>query len=107
MTRSAIAATLLESIRTRRVRAGVIGLGYVGLPLAVEFAKAGYRTTSLDLDAVKVRTINEGASYIDDVPSSKVAELHAAGRLSASTDFDVLHELDTVNICVPTPLRKT
>ena len=107
MTRSATAATLLELIRARRVRVGVIGLGYVGLPLAVEFAQAGYQTMGLDLDAAKVRTINSGASYIDDVPTSTVAELHAAGRLSASTDFDVLHELDTVNICVPTPLRKT
>jgi UDP-N-acetyl-D-glucosamine dehydrogenase len=107
MTRSANAATLLESIRTRRVRAGVIGLGYVGLPLAVEFAQAGYTTTGLDLDPAKVGAINEGRSYIDDVPSNTVAELRAAGRLSASTDFDVLNELDTVNICVPTPLRKT
>jgi UDP-N-acetyl-D-glucosamine dehydrogenase len=89
------------------VRAGVIGLGYVGLPLAVEFARAGYRTTGIDLDATKVRAIMDGRSYIDDVPSSEVAALRAEGRLDATTDFDVLSELDTVNICVPTPLRKT
>src|SRR5919106_1197205 len=65
MTRSKVTASLLESIRTRRVRAGVIGLGYVGLPLAVEFAQAGYTTTGLDLDATKVRAINDGRSYID------------------------------------------
>jgi UDP-N-acetyl-D-glucosamine dehydrogenase len=107
MVKSASAAGLLESIRSRRVRAGVIGLGYVGLPLAVEFARNGYRTTGIDLDTAKVAAISEGRSYIDDVPTREVAELHAAGRLKASADFDVLHELDTVNICVPTPLRKT
>jgi len=107
MTGSATAASLLESIRTRRVRAGVIGLGYVGLPLAVEFARAGYVTTGIDLDAAKVKAINDGRSYIDDVASEEVAGLRAAARLSASTDFDVLSELDTINICVPTPLRKT
>ena len=107
MTRSKIAASLLESIRARRVRTGVIGLGYVGLPLAVEFAKAGYSTTGIDLDAEKVAAINDGRSYIDDVAGADVAELRRAGRLAASTDFDVLNDIDTVNICVPTPLRKT
>jgi UDP-N-acetyl-D-glucosamine dehydrogenase len=107
LTRSALAASLLDSIRARRARAGVIGLGYVGLPLAVEFGKAGYRTTGIDLDASKVNAINDGRSYIDDVKGADVAELRQSGHLRASTDFDVLHELDTVNICVPTPLRKT
>ena len=107
MTRSATAATLLEKIRSRRVRTGVIGLGYVGLPLAVEFAKAGYDATGMDLDAVKVAAINDGRSYIDDVPTADIAELRAKDRLRATTAFDVLNELDTVNICVPTPLRKT
>ena len=107
MTRSVIAASLLESIRERRVRAGVIGLGYVGLPLAVEFARAGYSTTGIDLDPSKVDAINNGRSYIDDVASADVAALRSAGRLAATTDFAVLDELDTVNICVPTPLRKT
>jgi len=104
---TSLAGSLLDSIRARRVRAGVIGLGYVGLPLAVEFAKAGYRTTGIDLDAAKVAAIMEGRSYIDDVPSPEVAALRAEGRLDATTDFDVLQDLDTVNICVPTPLRKT
>ena len=81
MTTSALAASLLDSIRARRVRAGVIGLGYVGLPLAVEFAKAGYRTTGIDLDSVKVRAITDGRSYIDDVPTAEVAALRAEGRL--------------------------
>ena len=107
MTSSALAASLLDTIRARRARAGVIGLGYVGLPLAVEFARAGYPTTGIDLDATKVQTINEGRSYIDDVPTSEVAKLVGAGHLRASTAFDVIADLDTINICVPTPLRKT
>ncbi len=107
MIRSATAAALLEKIQTRTVRTGVIGLGYVGLPLAVEFAKAGYDATGMDLDPVKVSAINDGRSYIDDVPTADIADLRAKGRLRASTEFDVLNELDTVNICVPTPLRKT
>ena len=85
----------------------MIGLGYVGLPLAVEFARAGFTTTGIDLDPAKVRAINEGRSYIDDVAGSDVAELRSQGRLKAVGDFDALLELDTVNICVPTPLRKT
>ena len=98
---------MLESIRSRQARCGVIGLGYVGLPLAVEFARAGFVTTGIDLDQNKVRAINEGRSYIDDVAGSDVAELQSQGRLKAVGDFDALLELDTVNICVPTPLRKT
>jgi UDP-N-acetyl-D-glucosamine dehydrogenase len=107
MVRSAAAKSLLELIRARRARTGVIGLGYVGLPLAVEFGRAGYTAVGFDLDSRKVNAINEGRSYIDDVPTAHVAELQAAGRLRATTDFDVLAEVDTINICVPTPLRKT
>jgi UDP-N-acetyl-D-glucosamine dehydrogenase len=107
MTRSATAASLLQSIRARKVRTGVIGLGYVGLPLAVEFARSGYVAVGIDLDATKVNAIENGRSYIDDVPSRDVAELRERGALRATTDFDVLRTLDTVNICVPTPLRKT
>jgi UDP-N-acetyl-D-glucosamine dehydrogenase len=107
MVRSAAAKTLLELIRSRRAKTGVIGLGYVGLPLAVEFGRAGYTAIGVDLDSRKVNAINEGRSYIDDVPTAHVAELKAANRLRATTDFDVLSEVDTINICVPTPLRKT
>jgi UDP-N-acetyl-D-glucosamine dehydrogenase len=85
----------------------VVGLGYVGLPLAVEFAHGGLAAVGIDLDARKVTAIERGQSYIPDVPSSDVAPLVAAGRLRATTDFTVVRELDTVNICVPTPLRKT
>jgi UDP-N-acetyl-D-glucosamine dehydrogenase len=107
MTTSPLAASLLDSIRSRRARTGVIGLGYVGLPLAVEFARGGYTTTGIDLDGSKVQAITDGRSYIDDVPAADIASARAEGRLRATTDFDVLRELDTVNICVPTPLRKT
>ena len=107
MVRSVAAKTLLELIRARRAKTGVIGLGYVGLPLAVEFGRAGYTAIGFDLDSRKVDAINEGRSYIDDVPTAHVAELKAANRLRATTDFDLLSEVDTINICVPTPLRKT
>src|SRR4051812_22268920 len=107
MTTSAVAASLLDAIRSRKARTGVVGLGYVGLPLAVEFARAGYTAIGIDLDPAKVGAINEGRSYIDDVSSKDVSELAASGHLRATTNFDVVRELDTINICVPTPLRKT
>jgi UDP-N-acetyl-D-glucosamine dehydrogenase len=96
-----------ERIVRRTARVGVVGLGYVGLPLAVEFARAGFQTTGIDLDERKIEAISQGTSYIPDVPSTEVARLVAEGRLVATTDFAVVAELDTVNICVPTPLRKT
>jgi UDP-N-acetyl-D-glucosamine dehydrogenase len=101
------ASSLLAKIQARTARAGVIGLGYVGLPLAVEFARAGLPTTGIDLDGRKVDEIMAGHSYIPDVPTADVAALRRAGTLTATTDFSVIRELDTVNICVPTPLRKT
>ncbi len=102
-----VAAELLQKIETRQARAGVVGLGYVGLPLAVEFARAGLTTTGIDLDRRKVDEITAGHSYIPDVPTAHVAALRSAGTLSATADFSVIRDLDTVNICVPTPLRKT
>jgi len=102
-----LAASLLEKITTRHARTGVVGLGYVGLPLAVEFAKAGFQTTGIDLDERKTQAVQEGRSYIPDVPTEVVQQLHAAGKLDATTDFAVTKDLDTINICVPTPLRKT
>jgi UDP-N-acetyl-D-glucosamine dehydrogenase len=107
MEMSALAASLLEKIETRRARTGVVGLGYVGLPLAVELCKAGFHTTGIDLDQRKVSAITEGRSYIPDVPSSDVQALRSAGKLDATADFAIVAELDTINICVPTPLRKT
>jgi UDP-N-acetyl-D-glucosamine dehydrogenase len=107
MTTQPLAAALKRRIESSGVRAGVIGLGYVGLPLAVEFAEAGYDVVGLDIDQRKVDAINAGTSYIQDVPGADVARLVAAGRLRATADFSEIARLDTVNICVPTPLRKT
>jgi UDP-N-acetyl-D-glucosamine dehydrogenase len=102
-----LSESLREKIRGRRARTGVVGLGYVGLPLAVELAKAGFHATGIDLDVRKVQAISEGRSYIPDVATADVQALCAQGRLDATTDFAVVRELDTINICVPTPLRKT
>ena len=98
---------LLEKVRNRQARVGVIGLGYVGLPLAVEFAKAGFDVTGFDVDESKVGEINAGRSYILDVKGEEVAENVKAGRLRATTDMSRLAGMDAVDICVPTPLRKT
>jgi UDP-N-acetyl-D-glucosamine dehydrogenase len=103
----ALAATLLEKIQSRRARTGVVGLGYVGLPLAVELGRAGFHTTGIDLDDRKVQAIVDGRSYIPDVATADVQALRNAGKLDATTDFSIIRELDTINICVPTPLRKT
>src|SRR5262252_3663881 len=99
------ADTLRKKLQDRTARVGVVGLGYVGLPLAVELARAGFRTSGIDRDPRKVDAINRGESYIQDVPTSDVAEFHKAGRLSATTDASIASSLDTINICVPTPLR--
>jgi len=101
------AAGLWRRIDESTVRSGVIGLGYVGLPLAVELARGGCSVIGLDIDARKIDAITRGVSYIPDVRHADIAELVAAGRLRATTDFSALATLDTVNICVPTPLRKT
>jgi UDP-N-acetyl-D-glucosamine dehydrogenase len=101
------AAALRERLRSRKARTGVIGLGYVGLPLAVELGKAGFTVVGIDLDTRKIDAVQAGSSYIPDVPSTDVAALVAQGRLQATNDFASVAELDTINICVPTPLRKT
>jgi len=101
------AVALAERLRDKTARVGVVGLGYVGLPLAVEFAKAGFVVTGIDRIEAKCDAINAGQSYIKDVPSGVVSQLAAAGKLHATTDFSALLEMDTVNIAVPTPLRKT
>jgi len=102
-----IAKLLLEKIRQKKARVGVIGLGYVGLPLAVEFAKAGYKVTGLDLDTERVEALKAGRCYIPDISSNEVQGLVTAGWLQATTCTEALESLDTVTICVPTPLRKT
>jgi len=97
----------IDKIQNKKACLSVIGLGYVGLPLLVEFAKAGYRCVGIDIDPEKIRRVNEGDSYVGDVSSKSLKEAVDSGRLSASTDFGALADADTVNICVPTPLRKT
>jgi UDP-N-acetyl-D-glucosamine dehydrogenase len=99
--------SLIARIRARDATVGVIGLGYVGLPLAVELARAGFKAIGFDVVDEKVRRANAGDSYITDVPSDILADCVKSGRLQATTDFALLASCDTVNICVPTPLRKT
>ena len=101
------ATDLITRISSHTARPGVIGLGYVGLPLAVELGAVGFHVTSVDVNAAKVASINRGESYIPDVPTERVRDLVNAGRLRATEDFSALAEVDTINICVPTPLRKT
>jgi len=98
---------LKEKISNHTARYGVIGMGYVGLPLAVEFAQVGFPVTGFEVDKSKVETLNRGASYIDDVPSTRVAPLVKSGKLGATLDFDQLAQMDVISICVPTPLSKT
>jgi UDP-N-acetyl-D-glucosamine dehydrogenase len=98
---------LEEKITSRRARVGVVGLGYVGLPLAVEFAAAGFHVTGIDLSETKIAAVNAGESYIGDIATSTLRPLVESGMLKATTDFSAVSQLDTVNICVPTPLRKT
>jgi UDP-N-acetyl-D-glucosamine dehydrogenase len=94
-------------LAARTARVGVVGLGYVGLPLAVELARAGFDTTGIDLDRRKIDAVTDGTSYIPDVATEEVARLVNDRRLRATTDFSCVAGLDTINICVPTPLRKT
>ena len=101
------AETLRERIVSRTARVGVVGLGYVGLPLALEFAKVGFSVTGIDVQEEKVARLNWGDSYIQDVPSPLLAEMIEDNRFSATSDFSVIADLDTINIAVPTPLRKT
>lgn len=98
--------TLLKKIADREIVAGVFGLGYVGLPLAVEKAKAGFTTIGFDVQPAKVEMVNQGVNYIGDVVDTDLADLVKEGKLSATTDFSRLKDVDFVAICVPTPLDK-
>ncbi len=102
-----IKETLLDRLKSRQATVGIVGLGYVGLPLAVEFAVEGFTVIGIDLSLSKVDAINRGESYIPDIPTSRLAPLVAAGKLRASTSYEALRAADTVSICVPTPLRQT
>jgi len=94
-------------ITDKKARVGVIGLGYVGLPLVVEYAASGFEGIGFEVDETKANKINQGDSYIGDVPSSRVKELVSQKKLSATVNFDRLADCDAIIICVPTPLRKT
>jgi UDP-N-acetyl-D-glucosamine dehydrogenase len=98
---------ILNRIATKKARLGVIGLGYVGLPLAVEFARAGFHVIGFDVDQAKVDQLNAGASYIPDVSTAHLAEVVNNGTFVASTKPEALADVDIIDICVPTPLRKT
>ena len=98
---------LIDLITAKRAHVGVIGLGYVGLPLLAEFAGSGIKATGFEVDAEKAAQINSGNSYIGDVPSAVVKKLVDGKLLRATIDFDHLKDCDAIIICVPTPLRKT
>ncbi|MDD2806436.1 MAG: nucleotide sugar dehydrogenase [Elusimicrobiales bacterium] len=98
---------LNKLIHGRKAAIGIVGMGYVGLPLAMEFGKGGFSVTGFEVDAQKVRDLKAGVSYIGDVPTSEVAALSKKGLLTATLDFSQLKKMDAVIICVPTPLRKS
>lgn len=98
--------TLKRKINTKQANIAVVGLGYVGLPLAVNFAKAGYRVIGLDKDSDRVRNVNDKTSYITDIPTRDVAKVVNSGKFRASMDFSLLRGMDAIIICVPTPLRR-
>ena len=101
---SNIKKTLLDKIANKKISVGVVGLGYVGLPLAVEKAKAGFKTIGFDVQKEKVKMVNEGHNYIGDIVDDDLKEIVASGMLSATTDFSFVKDVDFVAICVPTPL---
>ena len=98
---------LIQKIESRKAEIAIIGMGYVGFPLAVEFASAGFSVTGIDLDQKKVKVINHRGSHIPDVDPAVVSPLVKSGKLKATTEFDVLQKTDALSICVPTPLNKT
>ena len=100
-------AQLRRKIESHQAHVGVVGLGYVGLPLAMEFAQTGFCVTGIDIDADKVAMLNRGASYVRDVPTAVLAPMVEGGKFRATSDFAAVETLDTINIAVPTPLRKT
>src|SRR6266498_1497123 len=95
---------LLEKIRRRDARVGVVGLGYVGLPLGMAFAGAGFPVTGLDIDPRKIARLEKGESYLEHIPAAPIAQLTREGKLKATSDFSKARELDCLIICVPTPL---
>lgn len=99
--------TLINKLKEKKARIGILGLGYVGLPLAVVFGEAGFHVTGIDPDSRKVDSLNKGISYIPDVKTESIEALVKSGCLTATTDFSAISDMDAVSICVPTPLRQT
>ena len=100
-------SNLLKKIKNRKAKVGIIGLGYVGLPLAVEYAEEGFSVMGLDISKEKVARVNSARSYIDDIPNERLTDLVKSGKLKATFDPALIKNMDTVSICVPTPLSKT
>jgi UDP-N-acetyl-D-glucosamine dehydrogenase len=100
-------ASLAQKIRKRSAKVGVIGLGYVGLPLGIEMAQAGFQVTGIDIDSVRVESVNAGMSYIPDVANETLFRFVMDEKLKASQSLAAVQSLDTISICVPTPLRKS
>jgi len=98
---------LAEKIKDKTAKIGIVGLGYTGLPLAVEFAKAGYTVTGIDINNDRVDGVKSGISYLEDVDDAVIRAFVKSGRLAATTNFDVIKDLDIINVCVPTPLTKS
>src|SRR5690242_2797768 len=111
MTATAPAPTIVDSLlakaKDRTAIFGIVGLGYVGLPLAMELVRAGYRVLGFDISKRVVDSLNAGRSHIQDIPSDAVAKAVSAGKFSATTDLARLSEPDAISIAVPTPLSKT
>jgi UDP-N-acetyl-D-glucosamine dehydrogenase len=98
---------LISKFKNRDAKVAVIGLGYVGLPLSVVLAEAGFDVTGIDVDEGKIQTLNQGVSYIQDIPTDRLKSLVDSGKIQGTTDYSILADIDAVSICVPTPLRKT
>jgi UDP-N-acetyl-D-glucosamine dehydrogenase len=98
---------LIQKLKSKEAHVAILGLGYVGLPLAVVFAEAGFKVTGIDPDSRKVDSLKNCISYIPDVKTSDIERLVKSGQLNATTDFSVLKNMDAISICVPTPLRQT
>lgn len=102
-----IADELIKKLKARKAKAGVVGLGYVGLPLSIELARAGFEVTGFEISPNKVKLLNDGKSDIDDIPDFEVKEAVKAKKFKATVDFKLIRQMDTISICVPTPLSKT
>ena len=96
----------LQKIKEKKARIGIIGLGYVGLPLAIEFCKVGFRVIGLDIDNEKIDLLSQGKSYINHIPNKNINYLNQGNNFEGSTDFSLIDQLDCILICVPTPLNK-